>query len=373
MIFLLLTSIPESIVHFRRPLIEALQSRGISVHVAAPDLPPQSSVHQDLAARGVIVHNIPMRRTGLNPVADFATAVFIWKKIREVRPDVILASTVKPVVYGMLAAAFASVPHRFALITGLGYAFQGRGQQRTILRWVVGALYSLALRRAHKVFFQNPDDEALFRSTRIISNATPSVVVNGSGVCLSEFKPAPLPDGPQRFLMIGRLLGAKGVREFVEAASRVRAHRPDVVFQLVGWIDENPDSIEQGELDAWIKDGVVEYLGRLGDVRPAIAACTVNVLPSYGEGTPHSVLEAMAMGRAIITTDSPGCRETVVNGENGFLVSVRSVDELVEAMQRFVDEPTLAWRMGARSLLIAQDRYDVRKVNAAMFNEMGIQ
>ncbi len=371
MIFLLVTSIPESIVNFRRPLIEALQNRGVAVHVAAPDLPADSAIHQELAARGVVVHDVPMRRTGLNPAADLGTALFLWKRIRSIRPDVLLASAVKPVVYGTLAAALVGVPRRFALITGLGYVFQGGGQ-RTFLRSLVASLYALALRRAHKVFFQNPDDEALFRSLGIIGRNTPSVVVNGSGVCLSEFKPVPVPEGEQRFLMIARLLGDKGVREYAEAARRIRAQRPDVVFSLVGWIDQNPDSIRQEELDAWVREGAVDYLGRLKDVRPAIAACTVQVLPSYGEGTPHSVLEAMAMGRAIITTDTSGCRETVVNGDNGFLVAVRSVDHLVEAMQRFVEEPTLAKRMGARSLQVAKDKYDVRKVNATMLKEMCI-
>lgn len=372
MIFILLTSIPESIVHFRRPLIEALQDCGVTVHVVAPDLPPDSPIRQDLAARGVVVHNIPMRRTGLNPVADFGTALFLWWRIRTVGPDVVLASTVKPVVYGILAASLAAVPRRFALITGLGFAFQGHGR-RTFLRSLVERLYGLALRRANKVFFQNPDDEALFRSFNIISRDTKSVVVNGSGICLSEFRQAPVPEGQQRFLMIARLLGGKGVREYAEAARRIRAQHSDVVFALAGWIDKNPDSIGQEELDAWINDGTLEYLGRLRDVRPAIAACTVNVLPSYGEGTPHSVLEAMAMGRAIITTDCPGCRETVTNGDNGFLVPVRSVSDLVTAMLRFVNDRTLAHRMGGRSLLLAQEKYDVRKVNALMLKEMGIQ
>ncbi|MFA7488539.1 MAG: glycosyltransferase, partial [Lysobacteraceae bacterium] len=175
------------------------------------------------------------------------------------------------------------------------------------------------------------------------------------------------------FLMIARLLGDKGVREYAEAARRIRVDHPQAIFRLVGWIDANPDTISQAELDAWVDAGVIEFLGKLPDVRAAIAEAAVYVLPSYyREGTPRTILEAMAMGRAVITTDAPGCRETVVEGENGFLVPPKSVDALVDAMRKFITDPSLAQRMGARSRQIAEDKYDVRKVNAVMLREMGI-
>jgi glycosyltransferase involved in cell wall biosynthesis len=172
--------------------------------------------------------------------------------------------------------------------------------------------------------------------------------------------------------MICRLLGNKGVREYVEAARLLKASSPSASFRLAGWIDENPDAIMTWELDAWIAEGVVEYLGRLEDVRPAIAGASVYVLPSYREGTPRTVLEAMAMGRPIITTNAPGCRETVVDADNGFLVSVKAVDELVEAMSKFIRDPSLSLKMGARSRTIAEQKYDVRKVNTAMLEAMGL-
>jgi len=168
-------------------------------------------------------------------------------------------------------------------------------------------------------------------------------------------------------------LGDKGVREYAQAAQRTRALYPQSRFSLVGWLDENPDAIAQTELDAWVQAGTLDFLGRLSDVRPAIEACSVYVLPSYREGTPRTVLEAMAMGRAIITTDAPGCRETVVDGDNGFLVPVRSVDALANAMARFIIDPTLAARMGQRSRQLAVDKYDVHKVNAVMLKEMGLE
>ena len=197
------------------------------------------------------------------------------------------------------------------------------------------------------------------------------MVVNGSGIDLAEYAVAPVPAAP-RFLLIARLLGDKGVREYAEAARRLRRQHPQARFSLVGWIDDSPDAIAQRELDGWVAEGALEFLGRLADVRPAIAAASVYVLPSYHEGTPRTVLEAMAMGRAIITTDAPGCRETVMEGNNGLLIPVRSVPALVEAMERFIAEPGLAERMGRRSRQVAEAKYDVRKVNAVMLREMGI-
>lgn len=339
--------------------------------MAAPDLSATSPIRLELEARGVTVHEIPLRRTGTNPLADLQLVLNLVRLMARIRPDRVLGYTIKPVIYGTLAATFARVPKRFALITGLGYAFQGDGK-RGLLRSLVQRLYSLALRSTHKTFFQNPDDESLFRTLKLLPASVPSCVVNGSGVDVVAFKVAPLPAGT-RFLLIARLLGDKGVREYVEAARKVRDRYPETVFTLVGWIDENPDAIGKNELDAWIKEGVIEYLGRLRDVRPAIADCSVYVLPSYREGTPRTVLEAMAMGRAIITTDAPGCRETVVDGDNGVLVPVKAVDDLADAMLRFIEQPELAARMGQRARRIAEEKYDVHRVNAVMLREMGIQ
>ena len=354
-----------------RPLRAALQARGLQVHVAAPDLPQGDPVRQQLQALGVVVHQVPLRRTGTNPVADLQTLWSLWRLMRRVRPGHVLGYTVKPVIYGSLAAWLAGVPRRFALVTGLGYAFQQQGQGGA-LQALVQRLYALALARVHAVFFQNPDDEALFRQRALVAPGARTCVVNGSGVDVGAFAVAPLPPGPPCFLLIARLLGDKGVREYAQAAQRVRALHPGVRCLLVGWIDTNPDAIAQHELDAWVQEGMLEFWGRLKDVRPAIAACSVYVLPSYREGTPRTVLEAMAMGRAVITTDAPGCRETVVDGDNGFLVPVQSVDALEQAMLQFVHNPALAARMGLRARQVAESKYDVHKVNAVMLQEMGV-
>ena len=368
---LIVASHPDSILTFRGQLIEALLAHGCEVHVAVPDLSASSQARIALDAQGVRLHDIPLRRTGTNPVADLRLLLALFLLIRRVRPSITLPYTVKPVVYGTLAAWLAGVPQRYALITGLGYAFTG--ERKGVMRRIVGLLYRRALERTHKVFFQNPDDEHDFRVAGILPAAVPSVIVNGSGIDVATFSPKCIDLAPPVFLMIARLLGDKGVREYAAAAKRVKTVHPAAQFHLVGWIDTNPDAISQSELDSWIASGAIEFLGKLDDVRPAISDASIYVLPSYREGTPRTVLEAMAMGRPVITTDAPGCRETVRNGDNGFLVPVRSVDALVDAMLQFIEEPALAIRMGARSRQIAEDRYDVRKVNTVMLREMGLE
>ncbi len=286
--FLLIAGLPESLLNFRGPLLRALIAERLQVHVAAPDLPASSAIRQQLESLGVFVHEVALKRTGVNPLVDVLTVYYLFRLIRRIKPDFSLGYTIKPVIYGNIAAWLAGVPRRFALITGLGYTFIGDVRQRFWLKQVVKFLYRTALGRVHKVFFQNPDDELLFDSLGIIeSSDKKTVVVNGSGIDVASFRVVPLPKFIQ-FLLISRLLGDKGVREYVEAATIVRRQHPNVHFGLVGWIDENPDAISEKELQDWIKAGDVQFYGRLADVRPAIAESSVYVLPSYREGTPHS-------------------------------------------------------------------------------------
>jgi glycosyltransferase involved in cell wall biosynthesis len=358
----------DSLVGFRGDLIRELRARGYSVLALAPELSAESK--KWLKDAGVEYVESPLSRTGMNPVEDLQYLTWLWKQLHERSPEILMAYTIKAVIYGLIASSLAGVPRRYALVTGLGYAFSGSGVARGLLSRVAKGLYALALRQAHGVFFQNPDDREMFLEAGLLPTRIPSHVVNGSGVDVARYAFTPQPEGRLAFLLIARLLGDKGVREYVSAARLLKQRGHDVTVRLVGWIDKGPDAIEQRELDSWIAEGIIEYLGKVADVRPAIAASSVYVLPSYREGTPRTVLEAMAMGRPIITTDAPGCRETVVHGDNGFLVPVRSVPELAQAMERFIEDPALTLRMGRRSREIAETKYDVRQVNAQMLRAM---
>ena len=377
--FLIIASYPASILKFRGALIAAIHEAGFEIHIAAPDFGDYPDEQQALKDLGYRVHNIAMQRTGTNPKKDIRTIVELYSLMTKVKPDYVLGYTIKPVIYGSLAAKLARVPHIFALITGLGYAFSGaeeEGYKKSNLQKVMHQLYAAALLTTDKVFFQNPDDQALFKKMGILKPSTPSTVVNGSGVNVSEYSVAPLPienDVPvPRFLLIARLLGAKGVLEYAQAAAIIKSRHPNVQFDLVGWVDDNPDAIEQRELDTWIDDGLVNFLGKLNDVKPAIAASSIYVLPSYREGTPRTVLEAMAMGRPIITTDAPGCRETVIDGYNGYLVPVKAVEELAAAMERFIVNPALIIEMGKASRQLVEEKFDVDAVNQSMLEAMGL-
>lgn len=371
---LLVAGLAGSLVGFRKPLIQALLKKGCILHVAAPELLQNTQVMAELKQLGVIAHSIPIHRAGMNPLADLKALIVLWQLMRKNKPDYVLGYTIKPVIYGTLAAWLARVPKRFALITGLGYAFQeSTDTKRSTVKKIAHGLYKLALSKSHTTFFQNPDDEQLFKQLGILKGNANTVVVNGSGVGLEDYPLTPLPKYEHpRFLLIGRLLGDKGIREYAEAAQLVKQQYPSVEFDLVGRIDINPNAIKQEELDKWIADGRLNYFGQLKDVKPRIAACSVYVLPSYREGTPRSVLEAMSMGRAIITTDAPGCRETVVNGVNGYLVSVQNSKALAEAMIKLIENPALIASMAAESRRIAEEKYDVNIVNQQMIKGMGL-
>jgi glycosyltransferase involved in cell wall biosynthesis len=374
---LLLASCARSLVNFRGPLMRALVDAGCRVVGCGPEDDPLDAgpeVSRDLAALGVPYRRVPMARTGLNPFADLRTLLAIAGVMRAERPDIVLAYTMKPVIYGSLAARLLGVPRRFAMITGLGYVFGDRPSVvQRLVRMVSCQLYRLALSGSDAVIFFNPDDQAEFVQRHVLRPGQPAVRVDGSGVDTDYFAAAPVPEGPPTFLLAARLLRHKGIGEFVAAARLLRGRWPHARFQLLGWLEPTPGSITQAEVNAWRAEGVVDYLGGTLDVRPYLRDCTVLVLPSYyREGIPRAVVEALATGRAVITTDSPGCRETVIPGENGFLVAPREATALARAMELFLEDPALAVAMGRRSRELALARFDVRKVNATMLTTLGV-
>jgi len=310
----------------------------------------------------------------LNPLKDLRTLAALVALMWRIRPEVFLGYTIKPVIWGLLAARIANVSRRVALVTGLGYTFTGVvSGKRALVQGMARRLYAHALKAANLIFFQNQDDKEDFARMGLLPTGVPVTIINGSGVDLTSFPVFPLPDGTLKFLLIARLLGDKGIREYAEAVASLKTKWPDVQFHLVGGLDPNPNGIPRHEVEKWVQDGYLVWHGALENVRPALADCHVYVLPSYREGTPRSVLEAMAMGRAIITSDAPGCRETVIEGGNGFLVPVKSVVALEQAMERFIKNPSLAEGMGRRSRQIAEEKYDVNKVNEQMLKAMGIK
>tara|TARA_R110002124_G_scaffold91090_3_gene232022 strand:+ start:2500 stop:3564 length:1065 start_codon:yes stop_codon:yes gene_type:complete len=354
-------------------LIEEMCQRGYDVHAAAPGLVADAKTRGWLEQRGVACHDVALSRSGLNPLTDLKTMGQLAHLMRRIRPDMFIGYTVKPVVWGMLAARIAGVPGRVGLITGLGYAFTGTASGlRRVVRDIARGLYRIALRYATLIFFQNPDDRNEFDRLGLLPDSVPVQLVAGSGVDTEHFTPSPFPPVPVRFLLIARLLGDKGIREYVAAARQLRESWPDTEFHLVGGTDPSPDGISQAEVADWCKAGHIIWHGPLDDVRASISATHVYVLPSYREGTPRTVLEAMAMGRPIVTTDAPGCRETVIDGVNGFLVPVRNAKELAAALTQFIQNPDLVYRMGSESLKVASEKYDVHKVNEFMLREMGL-
>lgn len=301
---LILASLSRSLLNFRGPLLRALRERGHEVIAAAPSDDGVVAVQEQLASMAIRFEPVPLARGGLNPFNDLRSLRALDTLLRRQRPDVVLAYTAKPVIYGGLAARRVGGIRFFPMITGLGYAFtDSGGLKRLLVRRVIEQLYRRSLASAETVIFQNPDDENLFRERKLIPSTVPSVRVNGSGVDLDAFPPAPLPEAPV-FLMLARLVADKGVREYVAAARSVKHQYPQAVFRLGGGLDPNPASIRPDELQSWVDSGVIEYLGDIHNVQGALAACRYYVLPSYREGTPRSVLEAMATGRPIITTDA---------------------------------------------------------------------
>ena len=365
---LIIASFAESIIKFRGDLIGELVSKGYSVHISAPNVP--ETIAQQVRSIGATVLSSPLSRSGLNPLSDLKYYRYLATLLKDLRPAFVLTYTVKPNIWGSIAASRAGIPSA-AMITGLGYAFIDNGTlKQKLVRRVLIQLYRIALNNCTVLLFQNNDDLQALYQQGCFADKNKAFVTNGSGVNTHYYANADLPDAPV-FLLIARLLISKGIREFVEASKLVKAEHPSARFQLVGYLDPGPDGIRQPELDQWISEGI-EYLGAVEDVRPAIADASVYVLPSYREGTPRSVLEAMSMGRPVITTDAPGCRETVIDGKNGFLVPGKDVAALANTMKQLAASKQLRETFGEASRALAVEKFDVALVNQQILQHTGL-
>ncbi len=339
--------------------------------VTAMSAQADPEIVEDLKKLGAVYRSYPVNRRGVNPVRDVQTMFALRKVYAELKPDIVLAYTIKPVIWGGLALEDLRETRFFALITGLGFAFQGKSLIRKMMTALVTRLYRVAMVKSERVIFQNSDDRDAFVQRGIIS-AKKCRIVSGSGVDTERFAFARYPASELVFLSTGRLLGEKGFREYAQAARLVKAQYPLARFQILGGEDPSSDAISLQEIKEWEDQGWVEYLGETNDVRPFLKACNVFVLASYHEGMPRTVIEAMAVGRPIITTDAAGCRETVQEEQNGFLVPVKDAQTLAERMIWFIQNPESMEPMGRESRRMAEERFDVRIINKQMMEIMGL-
>jgi glycosyltransferase involved in cell wall biosynthesis len=347
-----------NLVNFRLNLMRQLRADGNSVIAVAPaDL-----FVQKLHFEGFAFEPVPISIGGVNPVLELRSVFHLWRALRRQRIDLVLSYTPK----GNLYAALASIAHGSQFVpnvSGLGRAFI----RRSPITWAALLLYRMTFGRASRVFFQNLDDLAMFVRARLVSPER-AERIPGSGVDLARFAATPLPAdrSPHApvFLLIARMLWDKGVGEFVSAARQVKKVYPEATFKLLGDVtSQNPAAIPAGQIDAWVREGVVTYLGSTDDVCPHIASADCVVLPSYREGVPRVMLEAAAMGRPVITTDAPGCRDTVIDGQTGFMCRVRDAEDLTAKLQAFVALPRAEREtMSTRARAFVEERFSEQRV-----------
>ena len=359
----IISSQAYTLINFRGALIRDLVGSGVQVFALAPDI--DDEIWRKLEEIGAKPVHITLSRVGLNPVKDLWDTVSLIAQIKRLRPDVTLSYLIKPVIYGTVAAFLAGVPRRIALIEGLGYVYTASDEQLTwrksALRFFVSLLYKIALTLADRVLLLNHDDLREFVGAKLV-DPEKVIHIDGIGIDLNYWQEKPPCLEPVTFVMVARLLREKGVLEFVEAARIINGQFPPVNFVLLGNIDLNPSSLTQAEVQAWVDEGLLEWPGHV-DVKPWLISSSVFVLPSYREGLPRSTQEAMAIGRAVITTDVPGCRDTVVEGLNGYLVDAKNSSQLATAMMKFIENPSKIVEMGRESRKMAESRFDEKTIN----------
>lgn len=330
---------------------------------------------QKIQALGAIPVPYKLSRGGLNPVVDLLSLYQLIQKIKTIRPDVVFSFFAKPVIYGTLAASLARVPRIIGMLEGLGYTFteqpEGYSQKTLLIRKIQTLLYQIALPRLDELILLNPDDKQdLLAACNI--RVKSCHILGGIGLNLKDYQYSPVKNDNINFLFIGRLLKEKGVFEFIEAIKLVKNRYPEATFTVLGAIDpHNLGALTQQQLDELIAHDIFEYPGHVSDVKPWINRCSVFVLPSYREGVPRSTQEAMAIGRPVITTDVPGCRETVIDGVNGFLVPKWDPEALAEKMIYFINHPEQINVMGQQSYRMAVEHFDANMVNQKLYKILG--
>lgn len=363
---LILGTVPNDLLNFRSELIKDILKKGNEVIASSSKLDTDSASY--MTELGITYESIFLNRHGLSLRGDIKTLADLLKLFKKLNPNLVLAHGIKLVIWGGISARIRKIPF-FALITGLGFAFQGTTFRRKLLTRLVSFLYRIALKNSKAVIFQNEDNRKIFIDKNIVSSSK-THIVNGSGVDINKYNFTQMSESNLSFLLVSRLLGEKGLREYAEAAKIVKGKFPEVEFKIVGTQDNSLDAISIEEVKSWSE--YVDYEGPTKDVRPYIKKCHVYVLPSYHEGLPRSTLEAMSMGRPILTTNASGCKETVDENINGFLVPIGSSKELAKRMIWFVKNRDEIKSMGEQSRKIVEKRFDVRKVNQEMLKILEI-
>ena len=355
------------LVNFELPLIKEFQAKKWDVVAVVP----KDEWTSNLEKLGVTVRDVTVNRRGLNPFLDVVLCFRLYQMYKQEKPDAVFHNTIKPVIYGSLAARFADSKSVLNMIPGLGYVFAGDKFINKLLQPLVRSLYKYALSNSRIVYFQNPDDRDYFVSRSLVPQDKAEVTF-GLGVDLNHFQYSPPVDknGECIFLLVARMLWDKGVGEFVEAAKVIRNRFPKATFQLLGRIDSgNPNHVTKETIDEWVRAGYIQYLGEVSDVRSIVEHADVVVLPSYyREGIPNSLMEAMAMGRPIITTDMPGCRETIIGNRNGVLIPPKNIEALIDAMKLLLEHPDRRIEMGKQGRSIAVERFNVDRVNSMILS-----
>ncbi|MGO3131102.1 MAG: glycosyltransferase family 4 protein [Alcaligenes sp.] len=353
---------PAFFLSHRLPLALAAKKEGYDVHVATMDGPAVAEIERN----GLQHHALPMTRSGTNPLQELQTIWALWRLFRRERPELVHAVTIKPVLYGGIAARLAGVPGFLAAVSGLGYVFTKRDKSVDPVRWIALQLYRMALGHSNsRVIFQNSSDRDVLLEDRVVKRDQ-CILIRGSGVDLNEFQALPEPEGPPVALMVSRLLVDKGVREFVEAARISAAQGSSVKWVVAGSPDPgNPASISDQEWQSWQQQGVVECLGERSDIAQLYAQAHIAVLPSYREGLPKSLVEAAACGRAVVTTDVPGCRDAIEPGVTGVLVPVRNAHALATAVMELGEDAARRQTMGEASRRLAEEAFDIERISQA--------
>lgn len=352
---------------FRGDLLKRMAELGHDVYAVALD----RECEQYFNEIGVKLIDISFNRTGTNPFTDLVTISKYVKLFKKYKPDYIYAFNIKPVIYGCIAAKICKIKNVYPLIPGVGIVFNRTGFKGKFIEKSVSILYKIALKKANKVFFQNYDDIDLFVEKSILPREK-CVHVNGSGVNMKRFKhtPAPL---PVSFLMIARLLKNKGVLEYCQCAQRLHDKYPDMCCKLIGEYDTNPNSLTEKDIQPFIDSGAIEHIRFTNEIPKYMSENTVFVLPTYyNEGLPHTILESMASGRAVITTAWKGGKDAVDDKETGLLIPIKDVDALYDAMQYMIDNPEVAVEMGNKAREKCCKIYDVDKVNDSILRTMGL-